>query len=79
MSAIRANSSTEIGASYSGVRHQNSCSGGRMIIPSAVSYLRGLHDDAVPCGESRRNFLDSDEQRMVERLARIENASVLYM
>ena len=46
---------------------------------SAASYLRGLHDDAVSCGQSRGNFLDSDEQRMVERLGRINNASVLYV
>jgi hypothetical protein len=50
-----------------------------MKTPSAVSYLRRLHDDTVSCGQSRGNFLDSDEQRMVERLARIKDASFLYM
>jgi hypothetical protein len=46
---------------------------------SVASYLRGLDDDAVSCGQSRGNFLDSDEQRVIKRLVRIEDASVPHI
>jgi len=31
-------------------------------------HLGGLHDDAVPCGQSGRHFFHCYEQRVVERL-----------
>jgi hypothetical protein len=46
---------------------------------SVASYLRGLHDDAVSCGQSRGDFLDSDEQRVIKRLSRIKNVSVPHI